>query len=75
MDSSSLTPIMFVAQTFEAGCLTSRFLSSKTLNAKKFDFGDLVTFDNKTFDSRFGVSDAHCKSTFLLLTFFENYNF
>ena len=40
-DSSCLTPRTFVAQTFEAGRLTSRFLMSKTFNAKTFDFGDI----------------------------------
>ena len=31
----------FDAKTFEAGCLTSRFLLSETFNAKTFDFGDI----------------------------------
>ena len=40
-DSGCLTPRTFVAQTFEAGCLTSRLLTPKTFNAKTFDYGDI----------------------------------
>ena len=36
-----LTPRTFVAQTFEAGCFTSRSLMLNMFNAKTFDFGDI----------------------------------